>query len=266
MVYTTAGVKFPSLKHLELGINYPYADDTLFRGNSLDYLKLTHDDDLFDMLANLDICTQVQFIEIVTHFRCGSYSELSKPFVVPAAFIKRFSSSLTRLCLNSGLFESYNFNVELHLARLQILHCTTTTLGWKGIMLLLKNCPHLTHLTCRASRYDDQNISPSMVKSLINENYPLNSNFWYLSVTTKHIQAYDISTAILLAVLCPNFSYIDVDDANRQKFNSRIDYWIEKCNLAEYAETINRIKFKEPAASSESSDSDDYIMGISDIF
>ncbi|KAJ2442706.1 hypothetical protein GGF42_006867 [Coemansia sp. RSA 2424] len=250
---------FPVLSALDVSGGYPFDDDLLFRGN-----------------GGAMRCLRLPFCAIARN-ALGRFNVLKRSGVVRMdrvcideatgadnTFIFGRANSPVRqqvhdiLDVATVLKAKYvrgNFPIyyTLHAARTAIiryLDFDDELIAVGGIIDLVSALPCLVSLTCGVAKLDIATKAipaidrPSRLRT---KHYPLSTNFKRLHITCEanNLAEYAASTAMYLAILCPNFAHVDLPFNKRRAFSREIAW--ASCNppFDAYADTIRRLIFNE---------------------
>ncbi|KAJ2878555.1 hypothetical protein H4R27_005763, partial [Coemansia aciculifera] len=216
-------VPFPSLRSLSLRLQYPFGDDALFRGNSatLESLVLQPDGVLVALLREYDVFTPTSHpILRCVKFRgwdrlvpepLATYAEVIwyALSIGPGAPVREidgvpFSNNLVRVISSPGDHSS-----------MQVLSIPSTKLDIWQTISLIKSLPLLSDLHALAPSIGSapDNVRMAELPAYMMSTYaPIGERFrcWHLGYHTGNAEC-----MILLALICPNFDYVAMDQRPR---------------------------------------------------
>ncbi|KAJ2714027.1 hypothetical protein H4R19_001945 [Coemansia spiralis] len=254
----TAGCPFPALRHLHLDTDYPFSDDTLFRGNhaTLEYLHMFPDrrplSILRGYLASVD-ATMGSLRRLVMVYPPQERPDDAMDVPTAKALVSRLVPSVRSLALHvrgerldtadglawAGLFPS----------QVSTLKVTCRDLDIDEFIMLLKGMPQLKTLECdQGGEGNLEDMGKEWLDGLYTAHYPLNSSFWCWKLYRVKWATYDqvVALTMVLAILCPNFAGFTYDNRRMIAYS---DYTIEElCQsdmFSSYASRISRILYPE---------------------
>ncbi|KAJ2099472.1 hypothetical protein GGI09_002768 [Coemansia sp. S100] len=242
---------FPSLRSLSLKLQYPYGDDVLFRGNSatLGSLALQPDGFLVSLLRQHDVFTSTSHPALrCVKFRgwdrlvpesFATYAEVIRYAlgIGPGAPVREidgvpFSDNLVRVLSLSGDHSS-----------IQVLSIPSTKLDiWQAISLI-KSLPLLSDLHALApsigSAPDDVRMA-ELPGYMVSTYCPMGERFrcWHIGYHTGNAEC-----MILLALICPNFDYVAMEQRPRELFMKTLEKLIASARYRPYAPRLRRLLF-----------------------
>ncbi|KAI9471768.1 hypothetical protein BX667DRAFT_508977 [Coemansia mojavensis] len=243
MEYYSEGIPFPYLKHLKLSINYPFADDTLFRSSSLESLQLVNHRGTLENISGFFSNSKLQHLGFVSHPHNMksryTYEELVSERY-PHEFVRIFKQTLKTL--EAKLYYDSKLDIQKFLfpENLQMLNIPEAYLTMREIITLLDYLQSLSHLTCNLNPGVRINITSSEVEELVSNYYPLNTVFWNWRLARRFLHDYATVAIhlIVFAMLCPNFSYMDTSSHNPRLYGMEISRQISLLKLDKYKDQI----------------------------
>ncbi|KAJ1817195.1 hypothetical protein LPJ60_004955 [Coemansia sp. RSA 2675] len=213
---------FPGLRRLSIQIDYPFSDDVLFRGNeaTLEYLDLQLSHTLIDRIRKYKVFTpdshpKLQYVKIRQfrddRVRNFTSTEAYVRFVLgiaPHAQVREIESLPfdAKFPLFQALFEG--------VPDIQILELSVIRLTFWDIVSLVKSLPNLTYLYTQHPKFGRMPRGVT-VKELpeyvLSKHAPVSERFrrWYIGCTSEYRPNELARCVLLLALLCPNFKYLD---------------------------------------------------------
>ncbi|KAI9477022.1 hypothetical protein BX667DRAFT_507140 [Coemansia mojavensis] len=220
---TKALAPFPNLEEIYMYMDYPFKDDTLFRGTSysLKYVSLNANSNFIDIALKYKIFGNGKYPH-VQNVRVKNIDNSLVRSGAPSNDIINFALSISAQpqTLNIDDITMDNSIVPLvlqsnNLHQLQVLDISLAPLTLQDMVFLLQHLPLLTDLHSQISGLgfpNNVNTDQHLVDHF-NQNYKLlNKNFkvWWLD----HGEGKDVDLiakcAMLLAISCPQFTSVSV--------------------------------------------------------
>ncbi|KAJ1819978.1 hypothetical protein LPJ60_003469 [Coemansia sp. RSA 2675] len=235
-------VPFPKLQYLFMKMDYPFADDTLFRGNSdtLEFLKIQPDIETMYMMDRCGVFTRTKYRRL-RGVRISERLVADAPKDIVARFVLEVSSHAQVLTIEDvTLGREFAMSVirVKSLDQLQRLNMNNFNLTLCEIINMLRSLPSLTHLvSCEPElgyQFGELEVD-DLGEYMLMAYYPLSKTFrsWTCCrLSTSTVDELSLC-AILLAIACPRLSCASVGSI---KFN-------------EYCECVGEMMSEEPLAS-----------------
>ncbi|KAJ1821790.1 fatty acid synthase alpha subunit Lsd1 [Coemansia sp. RSA 2675] len=250
-------VPFPILRRLSLRLQYPFGDDTFFRGNSatLEIVAMRMDSFTVSILCQFSVFSPTSHPEL----RCVKWKE--RKGLVPDSFAT--NEEKTRFVLSigprapvreiSGISSSDGLLSVLSLpgdhTSIQVLLIPTIDLDlWQAISLI-KALPLLSDLHAPLPSFESLpdgitwfNISEHLVSTYA----PMGRRFrcWHLELCSARSFTVDVWCVLLLALICPNFDYVSNHPSQRESFMEYLERAIDLDRFRPYAPRLRRLLFK----------------------
>ncbi|KAJ2907945.1 hypothetical protein GGI21_003379, partial [Coemansia aciculifera] len=238
---------FPSLQHLTIRRDYPFGDDTLFRGNAAS-LEILH------MMPSRDIC---DILLIHSVFAPTSHPKLRRVKIeeLPEDMPSHFESSTAYLQFVLGigpmaavreiagvgdkdwllpalsLFKGH--------AYIQVLALPDTRLLFRDVVSLIQSLPLLSDLYCLetgvGAMTDDVDLGE------------LTAYFrcWHLGFRSSS-DLKDVAASVLgVALLCPNFSHVALSNCVHDDVMMAMEVAIESDQFVRHAPRLRRLLFRK---------------------
>ncbi|KAJ2436831.1 hypothetical protein GGF42_008834, partial [Coemansia sp. RSA 2424] len=253
-------VPFPSLVTLRVYGGFPFTDDLLFRGNgaTLQNLRVPFSALVRDGLGRFSILKR-SGVTLMNWVRIGACASTDKEYIAGREDlpirrqVRRILLTATGVAIDSDMpgFLIFNAICEApNTAIIRHLEFGGARCAADDIIKLLVALPSLVSLCCSVSKLEPEfeaipaNERPSR---LCAKYHPLSSNFRVLQVRSYsdlsgELVAY---TAMLIAVLCPNFVQVDLPLELRKAFGREIAWALVNDTFKPYADSINRLIYKE---------------------
>ncbi|KAJ2341942.1 hypothetical protein GGF43_006052, partial [Coemansia sp. RSA 2618] len=228
----------PKLRHLYLGIVYPFGDDLLFRGcsNTLEYLYITPDLFVLQMLDRYSVFAQGKFNRLEQITVADNTSNDSYLAAAVTEFVHRASPALRIANIHEGKAgEKLLCAVvqSMQMATLQALYIKNSQLSMADVAAMLNALPQLSELYCMCIGLGDEYSSVPFMRlaeHLHQSYYPLNRAFrkWeivhnYSMPLTGNKAAKDMACCtMLVAILCPKFIRADINALHKRPYNGYV--------------------------------------------
>ncbi|KAJ2872173.1 hypothetical protein GGH93_004249 [Coemansia aciculifera] len=255
---------FPVLSILDVCGGYPFDDDLLFRGNgdTLKSLRLPFGAIARNVLLRFKVLQRCDSIRM-NSIHVGTASVADNDFItqrenVPIKQQMHHILEVTRrLTLSDKTFGMQLTDAIYAAPRtsvLQSLVFTNLIFDLGHIIRVIAALPSLVSLTCEV-RGLCSNIgeipTDERPKSLRSAHYPLSENFRELRVpytagpTADKTADKTAIVAMQLAVLCPNFLYVDLSPKLRNAFSREIAWATCNYSFEPYADSIHRLIYRD---------------------
>ncbi|KAJ2757267.1 hypothetical protein GGI19_000201 [Coemansia pectinata] len=225
-------VPFPNLRYLHITGRYPFGDDAPFRGNAtkLQSLQLILSPPLVDILRvyksftptshpNLQHVKITRSIGLIRKFFDNDFASYTRLVlqIGPGAAVRefgQFSSYLDHRRHTTLLFRDY--------ACIQALALPDTYMSLWEVLSLIKSLPLLTYLHTMEAHIHPlpSGLTASKLPAYVLTNYDSTSNrlqYWHLSSNMAFKVEVCAMCLLLLALVCPNFSYMTHRDLKPKK-------------------------------------------------
>ncbi|KAJ2850888.1 hypothetical protein IWW36_001514 [Coemansia brasiliensis] len=250
------GTPFPSLGQLYITGQYPFGDDTLFRGNckTLVDLRIPVDVQIMHML-NKSKVSETGYLERLRHLEVTEIEALAENEVSSSITISKFAmqlaSSIQSLCINS---RNYAFNISNTIYdtslchNLRYLSISNSSFSAYTILMLVKSLPLLTDLETKISYignfpgcYHTQKLPKYVAKSM----RPISQNFKCLTLLSgRYISSKSLAlVGLLISIACPNFSYMAMPACYLDDYNYELRKLVHKPGFTGYAGQIRSLIF-----------------------
>ncbi|KAJ2432069.1 hypothetical protein GGF41_000220, partial [Coemansia sp. RSA 2531] len=243
MSYTTTwsaieNVKpFPILSKLSVGSGYPFSDDVLFRGNgaTMQNLRLPLCAFSRNVLGRFGIFKRSGVNQMdVIHIGPVMVSDIAQliervdvPFGEQFCCIFGVAKALKVKCEKTGALLCRAISTAPITATLRFLELSNVTRDMVFVIMVISKFPSLVSITChiRGLGASIESIPvrdrPSILCAM---HYPLSVNFRKLRVpyTANALADVIARVAMLIAVLCPSLTYVDISPELRKDFSREI--------------------------------------------
>ncbi|KAJ2448073.1 hypothetical protein GGF42_005240 [Coemansia sp. RSA 2424] len=254
----SGAVPFPSLRHLSISCNYPFADDVLFRGNSatLESLKVTPHPATVAMLTSCNLFTptshpklQLVAIGALPSLAPGPFPDIGTYLrfvlrIAPGASVRVIPNLPSN---NSDLSSALSMFGD-HL-RIQVLSMPGTLLTLWDIISLIKSLPLLSDLATQPVVLGamPQGITAAELPAYVRMTYPsMGKRFrcWHWEYYYGQPDYAKLTTCmLLLALVCPNFDYAVVHANHREEFMEAMRVQIAEPGFSQDAPRLRRLLF-----------------------
>ncbi|KAJ2814233.1 hypothetical protein H4S07_000032 [Coemansia furcata] len=253
----SGALPFPCLRSLSVGYDYPFGDDTFFRGNaaSLECLELWMDNSTISMLRRLNVftpfshprlqCVKTGDLDGVLPDTFATAAEAMQFYlsVAPEASVREIKGVL------SGAETALAFSPSLgDYSCIQILSLPFIPLTLWDAVSLIKSLPLLSDLYTKYPSIGDlpAGITLAELPAYMLSTYTLISErfrCWHL-IFYRVRNHYDIVMCmLLLALVCPNFDYAVTDPDDREPFMRQMEKAIASNEFRQYAPHLQRLLF-----------------------
>ncbi|KAJ2745068.1 hypothetical protein GGI19_006541 [Coemansia pectinata] len=248
-------VPFPSLRHLHMDICHPFGDDTIFRGNTatLEYLKIELDYRSYHVFSEYDVFTPVSHPKLqcvdITFFGDGARG----PDLDAADYLEyvlNIGSQATVRTIN-GHMDDNELALALYLfedfACIRVLSLPGLCwLEFVDVIELIKSLPLLSDLTTSPTQLkllpEDVTVD-EFPEFMITVFAGLNDQFRCWSFMQTGVGNEVVRSVLLLALVCPNFSYAVPLPAERKEFMKLMEETIATDYFQEYTPSLRRLLF-----------------------
>ncbi|KAJ2458368.1 hypothetical protein GGF42_002115 [Coemansia sp. RSA 2424] len=214
-------VAFPALQHINLGSEYPFGDDTPFRGNAatLESLKMPMDVDTAMMLRERRVFTRASHPRLRAVAIAGANGYVPNVFVTYTDYMQFVLSigpgAAVRVLPPMALEQDVPRALLLlgeHTA-IQVLSMEGAALTLLDVIALIKSLPLLSDLCLDVPKLDSHlaDIPKSQLfEMLIESHAPMGRQLWRLTVRNSQVPLEDLAVfTVLLVLLCPNLDFMD---------------------------------------------------------
>ncbi|KAJ2864939.1 hypothetical protein GGH94_002586 [Coemansia aciculifera] len=248
-------VPFPSLRHLHMDICHPFGDDTIFRGNTatLEYLKIELDYRSYHVFSEYGVFTPVSHPKLqcvdITFFGDGARG----PDLDAADYLEyvlNIGSQATVRTIN-GHMDDNELALALYLfedfACIRVLSLPGLCwLEFVDVIELIKSLPLLSDLTTSPTQLkllpEDVTVD-EFPEFMITVFAGLNDQFRCWSFMQTGVGNEVVRSVLLLALVCPNFSYAVPLPAERKEFMKLMEETIATDYFQEYTPSLRRLLF-----------------------
>ncbi|KAJ2061673.1 hypothetical protein GGI17_002937 [Coemansia sp. S146] len=250
---------FPVLSRLDISGGYPFDDDLLFRGNggTMKTLRIPLSAIARNALGRFGVLKR-SGVTRMTRICIDEVTEADREFLIANAGvpIERSIHSILEVArslrakdkvIDYRIYKAI-FNAP-STAILQCLDFGYESLDVGNVINLLVALPSLVSLTCGVVEFEESTtLIPANERpnTLHAKHYPLSTNFRVWRVPkTSNSKAKDIAyAAMLLAVLCPNFTHVDISPNLRNDFGREIIWAAFSDPFEPYSDSLRRLVYK----------------------
>ncbi|KAJ2743416.1 hypothetical protein GGI20_003756 [Coemansia sp. BCRC 34301] len=243
-----AHIPFPQLKLLSIDMEYPFSDETLFKGNSctLESLKITLDPITVDMLRESDTFAHGQYAKLrnVCVKSLDPFSEVQTTTdYIYTSFVLKMSPKL-HIFTDNGVLMGHNklrfFHNCSNLTDLRMLNLPEMTIHMSSLVPLLKSLGRLESIECKFIT-DDLGISADDMLSTFN---PLSARLKFVSLTGYEDVCNSVfNSIVLLALVCPALMRCYMLHDWRERLNAFVDSALEAMPSALHRDRLSAIKY-----------------------
>ncbi|KAJ2643722.1 hypothetical protein GGF44_001026 [Coemansia sp. RSA 1694] len=247
-------VAFPVLQHVNLGCDYPFGDNTLFRGNAatLESLKMRMDADAAMMLREHRVFTRASHPRLRSVAIDGANGYVPNVFATYADFMQFVLSIGPRAPVRVLPPIAFEQDVPRALQLLgehtsiQVLSMEGATLTVLDVVALIKSLPLLSDLLVGVPKLDSHlaGIPKSQLfETLIEGHAPMGRHLRRLVARFSQVPLEDLAEfAMLLASLCPNLDFIDVSNNLIAHFGRHMKNSAASQSFQKYEQLLQRLR------------------------
>ncbi|KAJ2070790.1 hypothetical protein GGI13_000134 [Coemansia sp. RSA 455] len=250
-------VPFPCLRSLSIGYDYPFGDDTFFRGNaaSLECLEVWMDNSTVSMLHRLNVFTPSSHPKMQCVKTGDLDGVLPDTFATAAEAMRFYLSVAPGACVReikgvlSGAETALAFSPSFgDYSCIQVLSLPFIPLTLWNVVDLIKSLPLLSDLFTKYPSIGElpSGVTLSELPAYMLSTYALigeRFRCWHL-VFYRARNLYDIVMCVLLlALACPNFDYAVTDPDDRKPFMKQMEETIASNEFKQYAPRLQRLLF-----------------------
>ncbi|KAJ2261400.1 hypothetical protein GGI01_002310 [Coemansia sp. RSA 376] len=215
-------VAFPALRHLSIRNEYPFGDDTLFRGNAetLEYLRMHIHMSTSMILRELKVFTPFSHPKLRYVVTPGHSGFSANPVAANAEFLRFVLGIGTNVSVRVIDGVSHNQNIPSLLQKLgeqqslQILTLNGLRFSLLDIISLIKSLPLLSDLRTGLPKLDSHLAGvpkAQLIETLCNSHAPMGRRLrlWGIGVRSQPMEEAAECT-MLLALLCPSLDRVDI--------------------------------------------------------
>ncbi|KAJ2332514.1 hypothetical protein GGI00_002754 [Coemansia sp. RSA 2681] len=253
-------VAFPALQQLTIKHEYPFGDDTLFRGNAatLESLRMRMDNSTIKLLRERRVFTQTSHPRLQFVATDGAVDFAQNGFASSADYMQFVLSVGFRAAVR--VIPTVSFDRDIP-RTLQVLGKHTAiralTITWGkatllNIVALIKALPLLSELNSTMPQLDSHLVDlpkSQLVETLIEGHAPMSKQLrrWILQGSVWEMEC--VEHAILLALLCPNLYIVDITRVSGELADKHARDYIALHQLEQYEQrlrqlTIGRTQFE----------------------
>ncbi|KAJ1671975.1 hypothetical protein GGF38_000394 [Coemansia sp. RSA 25] len=250
-------VPFPRLRRLRIQIDYPFGDDTLFRGSAttLEYLDLQLMHTLIDRIKTCKVFTptshpKLQYVKInkiddhkVPNFRTAEAYLRFALSIAPHAQVRQieglpFGDEFQSI---PPLFDGYS--------DIRVLSLSGTRVMFWDVVALIKSLPNLAYLVTDAPTLGPMPKGVSFAKLpayILSKYAPMSERFrrWHSLGCRLYEESEVVKCVLLLALLCPNFDYIDPRYYRRPQFLEQMNKIVAMQGFKKHKQRLQRLLVK----------------------
>ncbi|KAJ2329882.1 hypothetical protein GGI00_003838 [Coemansia sp. RSA 2681] len=246
---------FPCLTRLFIWRDYPFGDDTLFRGNaaSLEILRIMPGRDICDIIRTFDVFTptshpRLQCIKIEQFpEETPSHFESSRAYlqfvlsIAPGASVRDIAGITDTDWLPPALS-------LLHTC-IQVLALPDTRLLLCDVIPLIDSLPLLSDLYCLETglgELAEDSALDTFSARMRSRRRPTTERFrcWHLGYRDVSNLKGAVMCVLGVALMCPNFSHVALSISVHSEFMALMEETIELESLQQYSQRIRRLLFK----------------------
>ncbi|KAJ2884087.1 hypothetical protein H4R27_002348 [Coemansia aciculifera] len=246
---------FPVLSTLGISGSYPFDDDLLFRGNggTMKTLRIPFSAIARNVLGRFGVLKRRGVTRMI-RVCIDEVTEADREFLTTntGVSIERPIHNILDVARSLSTNDDHLYKAICNApntAILQHLDFDYESLDVRNIIDLLVALPSLASLTCGVGEFEESTALISANErpnTLHAKHYPLSTNFRMLRVPkTANSKAKDIAYAAMpLAVLCPNFTHVDISPNLRNDFGREIIWAAFSDPFEPYSDSLRRLVYK----------------------
>ncbi|KAJ2040875.1 hypothetical protein H4S03_000751 [Coemansia sp. S3946] len=246
-------VAFPALRHLSIRNEYPFGDDTLFRGNAvtLEYLRMSMHASTATMLKERRVFTRSShpmLRYVVTHGAYGYSTDRIATNVEYMRFVLSIGSKESARVVDS-LSPNEDIPCLLQLLgehkSIQILALNELHFSLLDIVSLIKSLPLLSDLRTGTPKLDSHLADTpraQIVQTLSDSRISMGKNFrrWDMETSCQPMEVV-VECVILLALICPSFDRADLRGVHLKDLVERLKGFIVKPPFSQHEQRLQRL-------------------------
>ncbi|KAJ2025233.1 hypothetical protein GGI06_000667 [Coemansia sp. S85] len=249
-------IPFPNLRRLSLKSEYPFGDDTPFRGNAstLEYLYLDLGYDMIRILRERQVFTRESHPKLQHVCSMAGFISIQSIFDSDASYMTFITSigPLARVREMDYLLFSESFHSVIPVLGqytcLQVLEVMWSFRSIREVITLIRALPLLSDLRigsvtlgAQIGRSYKHRLPAHMVASYA----PISKRFrcWQFASCFSHDVKMLAYCVLLLALLCPGFDYAAVPARDRELFMAHMKRMVATDGFRPYKEQLRRLLF-----------------------
>ncbi|KAJ2336879.1 hypothetical protein GGI00_000583 [Coemansia sp. RSA 2681] len=253
-----SAIPFPCLQSLSVGRDYPFGDDTFFRGNAatLKYLEMWVDSSAAAMLCRYNVFTPASHPKLW----CVKIGDSDGPppdsfateaeamrfylSIAPNASVREIKGALTA----AETVLAFAPALDSRSACIQVLSLPFVSLTLWDVVSLIKSLPLLSDLHSRYPSIGQlpTGVALSDLPAYMRSTYGsvgLRFRCWHLERARVRSFADIAMCTLLLALICPNFDYAVTEPDEREPFMEQMEEEIATDKFNQYAPRLRRLLF-----------------------
>ncbi|KAJ1719188.1 hypothetical protein LPJ53_006004 [Coemansia erecta] len=260
-VESTETAVFPSLKWLCIDMEYPFVDDTFFRGNaeSLEYLEMQIDQPCLDVLADTGVFSdkrRQKLEHLLLHPAQSNGADVVLPELHIPTFLNGMAQRPYRLCI-----EGFDVREELmrslcqtpSVKNLRVVNMFSTKFTLSEVVAVLGQLPLVSELGLQHAAglgADFDGIAIEDLPLYVREKYShLAPYLWSLNQKYNDeqlgVETFAIR-AMLMMALCPNLTRVIAPKSIKTEYHEVVRREMAKPHFEEYADRMEVLFKTEP--------------------
>ncbi|KAJ2746168.1 hypothetical protein GGI20_001591 [Coemansia sp. BCRC 34301] len=256
-VFSNDVVPFPRLAHIDIAHSHPFGDDTLFRGNAatLERLTMKLDATTVSMLRRHEIFTptshpKLQWVKISYEEELipGTFATVDESVhfslnIGPKASVRNISGA-TNINNPAAILAQLGNHTSI-----QALTLGHARLDLWDVVALIKSLPLLSYLDSFSPRLGSipVGVTKDELPAYVVATYaPVGKRFWswssYYISTDKQDEV--ATCMLLLALICPSFSYAATNKFNSWGFKEAMERAIASDMFKQYAPRLQHLSIR----------------------
>ncbi|KAJ2259009.1 hypothetical protein GGI13_000249 [Coemansia sp. RSA 455] len=249
-------IPFPRLEQLSLDLVYPFSDDVLFRGNTatLKYLHMAADPTTIHLLSSYNTFEReklksLRHVKVDVSYVNGISDVTTAELVV--GFVMKLAHKAQTLEIEGQIPKDAllsAISLPDHCKYLQLLVVNDLCLSLSEILTVVEAAPALSDLYCRSLGIGDdlKHLSMDQLVDHLELKYKhVGKNFkcWKLWHNQNTIVESAATCAMLLACICPKFTYNVVTSSVRAEYNNTIRKMLDTLPFSKHKVALERLLF-----------------------
>ncbi|KAJ2097518.1 hypothetical protein GGI09_003786 [Coemansia sp. S100] len=244
---------FPGLQRLYVKGEYPFGDDTLFRGNAatLEYLSMMLDPEMVAMVKEYDVFSPSRNLKLQS-VEVGEMRDLiPTPFATSVEytqFVLDMAPELSELIIY-GVPANLTFQPVLSLlgehTSIRVLRLPLTSMCLWDALVLIKSLPLLTHLHTMSISLGAMpaGVNLDMLPMYMCSTYTsMCKRFrrWIFKYSEKDPSKDAVTCVLLLALICPNFDHSALEYRLHRSFMAQMKMALALRGYEHYSSRLHR--------------------------
>ncbi|KAJ2095998.1 hypothetical protein GGI09_004590 [Coemansia sp. S100] len=252
-------VPFPNLRHISIIRIYPFDDDILFRGSAatLESLQVELSGALVGVIKQYSVfaCDSHPKLRYVDYW-ISKFELLPRHFTdwaTVAQFLLSMTSRATVIQIRGdpiNIAYSPSFLLLCNYTHIQRLYLQYVVPSLWDVIALSKSLPLLSDLQTCTSHLAPLPVGVTdekLLEHVLSNYYPMGQRFrcWHIAFYEEYNFKEIARCVLLLALVCPNFTYAAVDKYHRKEFMATMKASIESPEFIRHAPRLRCLLFSQ---------------------